>query len=244
MFTLQVLEHSLIMLLIHIYQYQVIIYFVHVYELQDMALDILQEISIGYSKTTFTITGDSSIDYLCNRYGFNVYVEPDTLQLGESCDVIVEPLICGKFEFPDDCILVSGVYDICLSGAKLLKPITLEIQHCVDLETEEQCKSIQFVVAEKPDTPHHFEPLVEGKFFPLSQYGRISRKDFCFFAITYNEVRNDQVYIAKIITFHMMHSSLMTPVIMEVLAHLKKVVMTLKKIIHLKLSMRSLQSYP
>ena len=143
--------------------------------------------SIG--KRVFTIIGDSPIDYLCNSYGFNMYVESDTLLPNERCDVIIEPLICGQFEFPDDCILVSGVYDICLSGAKLHKPITLEIQHCVDLKTKEQCKSIQFVVAEKPDTPQHFEPLIdEGEFFPSSQYGRISRKDFCFFAITYNVI--------------------------------------------------------
>ena len=72
----------------------------------------------------------------------------------------------------------------------LCEPITLEIQHCVDLETEEQCKSIQFVVAErplKPDAPYHFEPPgCGGTFYPSSQYGRIQRKEFCFFAITYD----------------------------------------------------------
>ena len=159
----------------------------YVHYLLDTDLKVL---CIG--RKVFTITGDSAMDYQWKNGGFNMYVESGTLKQGEKCDIIVEPLICGQFEFPDDSILVSGVYNMSLTGDGLREPVTLEIQHCVDVETEEQCKSLQFVVAErplKPDTPYHFEPPVKGgKFCPFSRYGRIERKEFCFFAITYNEV--------------------------------------------------------
>ena len=68
----------------------------------------LQVLSIG--RKAFTITGDSPVDqHSWKNCGFNMYVEAGTLQPGESCDIIVEPLIRGQFEFPDNSILVSGV---------------------------------------------------------------------------------------------------------------------------------------
>ena len=157
----------------------------------SILLDISQEVSIG--KRVFTITGDSPVHYQCHSYGFNMSVESGTLLPNEKCDIIVEPLICGKFEFPDNSVVVSGIYNICCSGDKPLKHITLEIQHCVDLKTEEQCKSMQFMIAERSDGPHHFKPVSEGEFSLFSQYGKIKRKHFCKVCIrldgsTYNEV--------------------------------------------------------
>ena len=138
---------------------------------------IIQEVSIG--KKALAIKGNSPVCYQCNSYGFNIIVEPDTLLPNESCDIIVEPLICGQFEFPDNSIIVSGIYDVSLSGDKLRKAITLEIQHCVDLKTDEQCKSMQFMVAERSDgSPHCFKPVCGGKFFPFLQYGKIKRREF------------------------------------------------------------------
>ena len=113
-----------------------------------------------------------------------MYVERDTLLPNESCAIIVEPLICGHFEFPDNSVIVSGIYNVSLSGDKLRKPVALEIQHCVDLKTDEQCKSMQFMVAERSDDGlHHFKPVCGGEFSPSSPYGKIQRKEFCLLCI-------------------------------------------------------------
>ena len=121
-----------------------------------------------------------------------MYVESDTLLPNESCNAIVKPLF-GKFELPDDSALVSGVYDVCLHGDKLHKPIMLEIQHCVDLKTEEQCKLMQFVVAEEDSSP--FNPVHGGEFLPFSQYGRLRRKEFSRFGIVHSDTCAEVMYI-------------------------------------------------
>ena len=148
---------------------------------------IIQEVSIGMKE--LAITGDSPVDYQCNSYGFSMYVKRDSLLPNESCTIIVKPLICGHFKFPDNSVIVSGIYNVSLSGDKLRKEVTLEIQHCVDLKTDEQCKSMQFMVAERSDDgPHHFKPVCGGEFSPSSQYGKIQTKEFSLLGINYDEV--------------------------------------------------------
>ena len=48
----------------------------------------------------------------------------------ETCEVAITALAGGEFEFPKGSELVSAIYAITISRP-LLKPLTINIQHCV-----------------------------------------------------------------------------------------------------------------
>ena len=76
--------------------------------------------------------------------------------------------------------LVSVVYGISVSKP-LLKPLTLELQHCVTLETKSHADHLKFVRAPlvgcDPNT--EFTIMEGGEFYPGSWYGSITRSHFC-----------------------------------------------------------------
>ena len=96
----------------------------------------------------------------------------------------ITALAGGEFEFPKGSELVSAVYAILISKP-LLKPLTVNIQHCVALETPEQCNSLQFMKAQLTNgtLPYQFEDLPGGCFTPGNQYGSIPCTEFSLFAI-------------------------------------------------------------
>ena len=85
-------------------------------------------------EASMSISGDSSFILNWESCGFSMYIQPDSLLPGESCDVSVKAMLGGDFELPKDTILVSGVYRVSLSR-DLHKPVTLELEHCVDIKT-------------------------------------------------------------------------------------------------------------
>ena len=91
----------------------------------------------------------------------------------------ITALAGGEFEFPKGSELVSAVYAISISQP-LLKPLTVNIQHCVALETPEQCDSLQFMKAPLNNgiPPYQFEVLPGGHFTPGNQYGSVSCTEF------------------------------------------------------------------
>ena len=108
----------------------------------------------------------------------------EILHSSETCKVVITALAGGNFEFPKGSELVSAVYAISISKS-LLKPLTINIQHCVALETPEQCNSLQFVRATLNNwgLPYQFELLPGGCFTPKSQYGSISCTQFSLIAV-------------------------------------------------------------
>ena len=108
----------------------------------------------------------------------------EILHSSETCKVVITALAGGNFEFPKGSELVSAVYAISISKS-LLKPLTINIQHCVALETPEQCNSLQFVRASLNNggLPYQFELLPGGCFTPKSQYGSISCTQFSLIGV-------------------------------------------------------------
>ena len=104
----------------------------------------------------------------------------------------ITALAGGEFEFPEDSELVSAVYAISVSKP-LLKPLTVDIQHCVLLETSEQCNSLQFVRAPTDDAilPFQFKFLSGGHFILGNQYGSISLSQFCLIGISMREIEEE-----------------------------------------------------
>ena len=74
--------------------------------------------------------------------------------------------------------MVSGVYAISISST-LLKPLELEIQHCVNLTRKEQTRYLSIVVSERNNPgQYNFELLNGGKFNHSTKYGMIYRSHF------------------------------------------------------------------
>ena len=105
----------------------------------------------------------------------------------------ITALAGGEFEFPKGSELVSAVYAISISKP-LLKPLTVNIQHCVALETPEQCNSLQFMRAPLNNgiPPYKFKDLLGGLFSPGSQYGSISCLQFCEIGIVRKEDKGEE----------------------------------------------------
>ena len=60
-----------------------------------------------------------------------------------SCDISVEVILTGNFVFPENTELVSAVYAISASN-RLIKPVQIEIQHCVTVDKQQLGQSLMF----------------------------------------------------------------------------------------------------
>ena len=139
--------------------------------------------------TLFLLRGISHPQYFnWEEYGISFSAPEGILPLSETCEVAVTALAGGEFEFPKDNELVSAVYAVSISKP-LLKPLTVSIQHCVLLETPEQCNSLQFVrpLIDDAILPYRFAIIPGGHFTPGNQYGSISLSHFCLIGISMRE---------------------------------------------------------
>ncbi|XP_019852836.1 PREDICTED: uncharacterized protein LOC109582531 [Amphimedon queenslandica] len=80
-------------------------------------------------------------------------------------------------------MLVSAVYAISVSKA-LLKPLVIELQHCVDLRNTSQTGCLKFVRAPlKSPNAYQFSIVEGGSFSVGNRYGSIEPDEFCAFGI-------------------------------------------------------------
>lgn len=124
----------------------------------------------------FKIQGDSHQLINWEEYGLRITVPQNTLSSSiEICDIKVEVLVSGLYILPEGTELVSAVY--CVFGSKpLLQPVTLEIQHCAHLITQDHTTYLSFVTADiyQPDSRYCFQLQEGGQFNAGNDYGSIS----------------------------------------------------------------------
>ena len=130
-------------------------------------------------ETNFLVQGRAAQTFEWKDYGLRIHVPEGALppDLVSQCLVNIKVSLAGKFELPDNSELASAVYWISVP-LKSCQPITLEMQHCVSIETASQCSDLSFASAKK-DPPHQFRCLEGGVFLPNSSYGSISVQHFC-----------------------------------------------------------------
>ena len=120
------------------------------------------------------------------EHGFRMHIPEDALGCSDTCVIAIRAVVSGNFEFPEDTEPVSAIYGISTS-VKFVKPITLEMQHCVVLKQKKDCRYLTFAVAHvQPDQPHlpcSFKKLKGGSFSLGSQYGIITCSSFSCFTI-------------------------------------------------------------
>ena len=135
-------------------------------------------------KQLFLIQGDEQL-INWEKYGLRIRVQKETLLSSETVKAAVVALVGGQFQFPPNTVLVSAVYAVSLSK-RLLKPLQLEIQHCIDLTGQpDLAQYLKFAIApmSTPSLPYQFTLVEGGEFSYDSSYGSISRTEFCLVCV-------------------------------------------------------------
>ena len=154
-------------------------------------LECLNDVQVA-GKKLFLVQGDKPQLMNWERFGLRIGVEEDTLLSIETVEVATAALVGGEFKFPKNTSLVSAVYAVTVSKC-LLKPLRLEIQHCVDLTGRPGLsKYLKFAIApaSTPSLPYQFRIIEGGEFSSDSRYGSIQRKEFCLVCILGEETTN------------------------------------------------------
>ena len=116
--------------------------------------------------------------------GLRVYVPEGIIPSGVECYLAVVPVASGKFTFPFDFKPVGGIYAMAVS-CSILKPITIEMEHCVDIPVNKMCPQLTFARAQhdKVSPPYEFKPCKDGIFVSGSRYGSLDCHYFSFYTM-------------------------------------------------------------
>ena len=119
--------------------------------------------------------------------GLKVHVPPGTLPDSEdTCDIHVALCFTGNFILPQDHTLVSAIYYI-QPTMKLNKPVTLEIEHCCSIETENDARSVVPIHAKSSSRkpPYVFQPLESITVTLGSSWGNFEVSEFSWIGLTW-----------------------------------------------------------
>ena len=124
------------------------------------------------------VVGDKPQKLEWPGYGFYIEVPEGALAPGVTASVGVKVILAGQFKLPENSQLISAIYWIYTSEV-FLKEVAVNIQHCADLKSEEQCSKCKFIIAKcsQKELPYTFKEK-EGLFNPYTQYATIKLKRF------------------------------------------------------------------
>ncbi|XP_019854246.1 PREDICTED: uncharacterized protein LOC109583372 [Amphimedon queenslandica] len=143
------------------------------------SMDSLDSSVIIAGQKLLILQGDRSHSLQWEKYGFRL--ECPQGAVSKETEVAVTALAGGNFKVPKGTVLVSAVYAISVSKA-LLKPLVIELQHCVDLRNTSQTGCLKFVRAPLK-SPCQLNIIKGGSFRVGKRYGSIKREQFCCMGI-------------------------------------------------------------
>ena len=129
--------------------------------------------------TSFTCTGQAQ-SFERMKYGFKLHIPENALPPEvEECEVHIKASFSGQFQFPDGTEAISAIYWISTQH-KFIHPVTIEIQHCIQLASPDDSDDLALVVAKcsQKNLPYQFKILEGGVFSPHSSYGSIQLTHF------------------------------------------------------------------
>ena len=147
-------------------------------EVTQAFLDLLKGM-VTVGKKICLYNANSEHELTVDECGLRLIIPAMVIKPTESVyEVAAQGLWGGKFVFPEDSKLVSGVCYISIANScELNDYVTVELEHCAEVIDERQTQYLSFVVA-KSGPPFKFEYLPGGSFSSQSQYGTISLKRF------------------------------------------------------------------
>ena len=118
-----------------------------------------------------------------DEYGLRITIPHDAIPFYDTVEVAITALVGGEFILPEDAELVSAVYAISVSK-QFLKPVQLEIQHCVSIEKPAHSNYLSFATVPSDQASCEFQPVKEaGEFIIGSRYGSIYITEFSRWSI-------------------------------------------------------------
>ncbi|XP_019859060.1 PREDICTED: uncharacterized protein LOC109587263 [Amphimedon queenslandica] len=159
---------------------------------QPTELDELKGVHVA-AINSFLIHGGSTQSVNWEEYGIKITIPQGAVLPSDTVQVTITALVGGDFIFPEDTELVSAVYAINLSKP-FLKPVKLEIQHCVSIETSSHCNYLSFATATNNQPPYKFITVDGGEFSIGNRYGSISIAKFSKYCIKTYSGRRYQPY--------------------------------------------------
>ena len=129
-------------------------------------------------ETVLEVVGDKPQKLMWPGYGFEIEVPDGALPPGVTASVGVKAILSGQFLLPEDSQLVSLIYWISAREV-FLKEVSINIQHCAVIRSEEECLKLRFIIAKcsQRELPYRFRKR-EGVFNPYTQYATIKLKQF------------------------------------------------------------------
>ena len=117
------------------------------------------------------------------EYGLRITIPHEAVPLYDTVEVAITALVGGEFILPEDTELVSAVYAISVSK-QFLKPVQLEIQHCVSIENPAHSNYLSFATVPSDEASCEFQPVKgAGEFSVRSRYGSIYITEFSRWSI-------------------------------------------------------------
>ena len=135
-------------------------------------------------KDTLTVEGSNGhiLDTDC---GCKIFVQKNSLNSDEECEVSVRTIFGGQFKLPPGTTLASALYDITIKG-NLQEPINICIQHCVDSKYLSQL-SFAIVELDLENKLFDIKKIDDGKFAIGANECSIELKESCFLCILCNK---------------------------------------------------------
>ena len=103
---------------------------------------------------------EQEFNYVWDKHGFEIDIPAGAISRAVTLNI--QASYSGDYQFPDNNVLVSGVYWLSLDPpVKFTKKVTVRIQHCADAD------SAPFFVTAKctqKTLPYNFKPLPGGEF--------------------------------------------------------------------------------
>lgn len=122
-----------------------------------------------------------------SNYGYQILVPISQQYDGSS--VTVCTIFSGPLKFPEGFTLVSAVYDVKMDKEKLEEPLTLRVDHCVDISDQSVAEKMFFAIHTSTDIKNKvlvFTQANDGAFNIGDNYGSIKCNGNCFLCILYN----------------------------------------------------------
>ena len=138
------------------------------------------------------------------QFGIKVHVPSNTVEQNMTLTIGVGNT--GNFIFPENLTLVSAIYYIKVSS-KLMQPVTVEIEHCVNAADKHQSSKLTFGNADTGKIPpYSYKKIHNGRFSIEKSSGNITLPSFSFLAIFWTDSSPPVKYMAGVFTYRHKHA--------------------------------------
>ena len=121
--------------------------------------------SLAFAHTKIEVHPEEPLTYDWKGHGFKVDIPAGAISSRGPVTMHIQASLRGDYQFPDDGVLVSGVYSLSLYPPveKFDKKVTITLQHCACVDDDDEEAALSFYTA-KDTPPYIFERLPGGSF--------------------------------------------------------------------------------